>query len=104
MVSLDHVVGAGEQGRGNVETKLFCSLDIDDQLEFRGSVYRQIAWLVALENPRDVKTVAAIGIFQIVAIAHQAAGGGGFALAINAWNGIPRRKRCEGSWEVARNF
>jgi hypothetical protein len=37
-----------------IETKRFGSLDFDDQLEFRGSVYRQIAWLVALENQAPI--------------------------------------------------
>src|SRR5262245_43211833 len=48
--SLDHLVGAGEQGRWDVEAERLGSLHIDGQLDFRGLLNRQISGFFALKN------------------------------------------------------
>ena len=45
---LDHPIGAAEQWQRDGEAKRPRSLEIDDQLDFRGLLYRQIARLFAI--------------------------------------------------------
>jgi hypothetical protein len=53
-VSLDDLVGAGEDRWGHGETELLGGLQINDQLEGRRLLDRQIGRLGALEDPSDV--------------------------------------------------
>jgi hypothetical protein len=48
--SLDHLVGATEQRQRHGEAERFRGLEIDDQLDFRGPLDRQIGRLLALEK------------------------------------------------------
>jgi hypothetical protein len=46
----DHLVGAQQQGCGHVEAERFGGLEIDDQLDFRDLLHRQVGRLLALED------------------------------------------------------
>jgi hypothetical protein len=60
--SLDHLVGATEQRQRHGEAERFRGLEIDDQLDFRGLLDRQIGRLLALEKLTSVDTDQTIRI------------------------------------------
>src|ERR1043166_10165130 len=48
--SLHDLVGAGEQRRWDCKAKCLRGLEIDHELETRWLLYRQVGWLLALQN------------------------------------------------------
>jgi hypothetical protein len=52
--SFDHLVGAADQRQRNGKAEGLGSLQVDDQLDFGGLLYRQIGRLLALEDAVDV--------------------------------------------------
>ena len=52
--SLDHLVGAGEEERRKGEPEAVGSLEIDDEVEFRGFIDRQIAGLGTAQDAIDI--------------------------------------------------
>src|SRR5262245_17596628 len=54
LTSLDHLVGAGEQGVWHGQAKRLGGLEVDSQLEPRGRLYWQIIWLLTLEDAVDI--------------------------------------------------
>src|SRR5215470_2886098 len=67
----DHLVGADEYRRRNVEAKRLRGLEIDDEIELGGLHHRQIGRLRTFENPADVDAGLAIGVRKVRSIAHQ---------------------------------
>src|SRR5215470_17473199 len=71
--SLDHLVGAHEQGRSDGEPKGFGSCKVENEFDLGRELYRQIGRLLALQNSVHVVGGSAIVLTQIDAIADQAA-------------------------------
>src|SRR6516162_3063967 len=74
--SLDHLVGAGEQGRWNFDADSFGGLQIDDEFEFGRLYYRQVCRLLVLENATRIDPDLADHVRRIGSVAHQPAGFG----------------------------
>src|SRR5215471_17496383 len=72
--SLDHLVGAREQGRWNGNTNSPCGLKIDDQFELGRLDDGQLAGFFAFQHAAGVDTSLPISIWQTCPIAHQTAG------------------------------
>ena len=58
----------------HVEAERLGGLEIDDQLDLRQLLDRQVGWLVALENPAGVDAGLAIDVGDAACIARQPAG------------------------------
>src|SRR5437870_4194816 len=73
VASFDHLVGDCEHSGRNGEAENLGDPQVDDELELDGLHHRQVAGLLALENPPDIDA-ALTKLFPVVgAIAHQAA-------------------------------
>ena len=46
----DHLVGAAEQRQGHGKTECFRGLEVDNQLDFRGLLHRQIGRFLAFDT------------------------------------------------------
>src|SRR5262245_12380488 len=71
--SLDDLVGPDEDGLGDREPESLGSPQIDDQIEFRGLLDRQITGLGTFENFVDVKGQALVKQSLVRPIGHEAA-------------------------------
>src|SRR5436305_12417272 len=80
---LDHLVRNGEHPRRDSEAECLGGVEVDHELEFGGPGDRQVARLLALENPPSVDADLAIGIGKAGSVAHQAAGCGTLAQCID---------------------
>src|SRR5262249_47448424 len=52
--SLDHLVGAGKHARRNVEAERLGCLQVNDEFVLGRRLYRQVSWLLTLEDAIDV--------------------------------------------------
>src|SRR5665213_61035 len=89
----DDLVGARRQQLRHGEAESVGGFLVDDQLELGRAVDRQIARLVAFQNPPDIGGVAAIGVGKIGSIAHQSAALGGCSAGIDRRDRMLRRQR-----------
>src|SRR5262245_38740281 len=69
----DHLVGAGEQRRRRLDAERLSGVEVDDQLDFRGLLDRQIAGLLAAQNAIDIGGGATNGVYRVGPVGDQAA-------------------------------
>jgi hypothetical protein len=69
--SFDHLVGSHLHDQRHGKTEPLGGLEVNHELEFGGLYDRQIARLLALENPPRVHTDLAIGICNACCVAYQ---------------------------------
>ena len=81
--SFDDLVGAGEDRWRDRQAERLGSREVDDQLECRWLLHRQIDGLGALEDLPDVSTDNAISVGQVRPITDQAASSDVFAPVID---------------------
>jgi hypothetical protein len=94
MILLNHLVGEAEQWQRTRQAKCRGGLEIDDQLDLRGPLNRQIGRLLAVENSPGVDADRSV-IFRFTAsVARQAAGRG--ELAKLGDRGYPLAERQSG--------
>src|SRR6516165_6532641 len=90
---LNHLVGARRQPGRHVKAERLGGSQVDHELESRRLIDRQVGGLLALENPRDVESGAAIAVWNVVAIAHQPARRDIFAVGVHRRDGVTCRQR-----------
>ena len=120
--SFDHLVGAAREGQRHGNAERLGGLEVEDQLDLRGLLHRQVSGLLAPENAPGVETGQTVRL-----LAHQTAGGGELAQKIDCWDAVAEgecaelrgvtaeqrigaadhergysqlRRRCEGCFEV----
>src|SRR5438128_6385923 len=71
---LDDLVGASEERERERKSERLGGLHVDNQLDSRDLLDRQVGGLVALENPAGVEAGDAIYLGSKAAVAHEAAG------------------------------
>src|SRR6266542_5156592 len=87
---LDNLVGAGEQRCRHGEAQRLGGAKVDDQLDDRRLLDRQIGGLGAPEDLSRVSTAQVKGRSEACSIADQAAGSGEFTPRIDRRNGMAR--------------
>src|SRR5262245_9029721 len=103
-LSFDHLVGAGEQRRWNIEVHSLCSGEVDHQIKLCRHLNRKIGCLRALENPTGMDAGAAIGVRLASPVAHQAAGVDHLTLCMERGNGVPVLQRGELPTSVEKDW
>src|SRR5215470_7702993 len=89
----DHLVGSHLHDQRHSKTEPLGGLEVDHEIEFGGLYDRQIARLLALENPPRVHTDLAIGICNARGVTYQTSCGGKLAHSIARRQCIPCRQR-----------
>src|SRR5262245_16235184 len=72
--SFDHLVGAAEQHRRDCQAKRLSGPEIDDELELRRLLHREVGGLFALENAGSEQTSLPVRIEKVWSVACQATG------------------------------
>src|SRR5690348_3003188 len=92
MSLFDQLVGAALQRHRNGEAERLRGLEVDDELDFRGLLNRQVGWLFALEDAAGVDADLAKQLRNIGSIAHQTTGRGELAIRTDRGN---RMAKCQ---------
>ena len=69
----DHLVGAQQNRCRQLELKRLCGLEVEDGLENRDLLDRQLSWLRSSENFCDMVASSAKGLYDIYSVRHQPA-------------------------------
>src|SRR6516225_2940972 len=93
--SFDHLVGAADERQRDGQPERSRGLEIDDQLDFRRLLDRQVARLLALEDAADINPGLTIHVRKAAIIAHQAPGRGEFAKLKDRGHAMTHRQRGE---------
>ena len=72
----------------HVDAKCLGGLEIDHQFVLGRRLYRQVGWLLALEDAIDIASGAAVLVDKIRPVGDQAAGRGEVARAVNRRNAV----------------
>jgi hypothetical protein len=89
----DHLVGATRERKRNRDPKRVSGLEVQEQLDFRGLLYRQLARLFAFENTGDIDAGETVSVRDAAAIARQTASGGELAVHRDRRNGVAECQR-----------
>ena len=92
-LSFDHLVGELLQIERHLEAKHLGGREIDDEIELRGPLDRQVARPLTLENAGGVDANPVIAIGGAGAVAHQTAGRRELAKVINDGDRMAYRER-----------
>src|SRR5262249_5116867 len=98
---LDHLVGVLQKRLRDSEAERFRRLEVDDQLELRRELDRQIAWLGALEDAIDIPRRAPVGVGQTNAVRKKAATAREHTVRIDRRQAMQRRQRDD---EIAMGY
>ena len=90
LTSFDHLVGATRQWKRDSDAESPGGLEVEDQLDLRGLLHRQVSGLLAPENAPGVETGQTVRL-----LAHQTAGGGELAQKIDCWNAVAEGECAE---------
>src|ERR1700730_5445893 len=89
---LDHLVGASEDGRRNLDAQRFRYLEINEEIEFGWQHYWQFGRLFAFDDAPSIVARLAVCLRPAGAIAHEAAGFDLLAIGKNGRQGVARRQ------------
>src|SRR2546430_2069788 len=67
----DHIVGATDQRQRDGDAERLGGFEVDDHLDFRDLLHRQLGGLVALENPAGIDAGQAVGVRNVRSVAQQ---------------------------------
>src|SRR5829696_3566774 len=91
--SFDHLVGACEERFRHADAERLRGLKVENQLNLRGLLDRQVGRLVALENAADIDPSQAISVGEVGPVTHQAACGNEVAILIDSRHGLAESQR-----------
>ena len=93
--SFDHLVGASEHRQGHGKSECLRGLEVDDQLDVRGLLHRQIGRFLAFEYPTGIDADLPVRILNTGSVALQTAGHCELTKSADRGHGIAPRQCSE---------